>query len=58
VRNLSEDKNGEILERLQLLEQENRDLRQLVCHLLQKNESLRCDFGACRKRPGVNRDEP
>ena len=36
-----EDKNLEILERLQLLEQENSDLRQLVCDLLQKNESLR-----------------
>jgi hypothetical protein len=41
VRNLSGDKNGEILERLQLLEQENSDLQQLVCHLLQRNECLR-----------------
>lgn len=39
--NLSEDKNGKILERLQLLEQENSDLQQLVCHLLQKNECMR-----------------
>ena len=41
MRNLSGDKNGEILERLQLLEQENSDLQQLVCHLLHRNECLR-----------------
>jgi hypothetical protein len=32
---------GEILERLQLLEEENSGLQQLVCHLLRRNESLR-----------------
>jgi hypothetical protein len=52
VSNLSEDENGEIHDRLQLLEQENSDLQQLVCHLLQKNESLRMQLrvGACQAR--------
>lgn len=31
----------EILERLQLLEQQNSGLQELVCHLLRRNESLR-----------------
>ena len=47
--NLSEDKNGEILERLQLLEQENSDLQQLVCHLLQKNEYMRMQLRRMRE---------
>jgi hypothetical protein len=36
-----DDETANLIDRLRILEAENRDLQQLVCYLLQKNETLR-----------------